>query len=1319
MKPGPTQPDPSGRYRDLTDVPQLSDQPPVAPARVAAMKAKYKQSWLYFLLIISLVVAWGVPVRYLIMRYLVFRQVNTGPRVAEAFVALSYEGISENPREVSPQRFREHFAALRKAGYNPITLDDIHAFYTEGKLLPRRAVLLTFDHARKSSYYDVRSVLTRAGWPAVMFLWTYAIESEDPASLRWPYVRAMLRSGAWEVGAQSHRGFERIVADSDGTLRNFMAAPRWLADELRYVTPDAFSQRLQQDHEYARNLIIRETGVKPRAFAFPYGDFGQYDDRAILSRRLNMDMVSRYYDLGFVHGPYALNTRFSDPRRLNRLLVRPEWTGAELIDRLENAWPREAGITDAESLVSPLAWLPEWGGFDMGDRVLRLYAQTNITGAKVWLNGSGLFGDFKARIRLRIERGQVGLHLRASPDGESYLYLGLGEGGDVWLRQKHAGLQPFTLASARYATGPDGVADLDIQLRGRHFFAAIGGRPVFQEIITTRGEPRPGMVGMSVWDPTPGRASAEVRSFEAAPFRTSVLTWTPVSSREPPLAAWMNRNAVRYTHLAPPWLRVASRAQAEQLGWDPVLFRFFARVYSMKWTPEIILDNLDTFDPALPEQLADLTAGLGADGVFFNLNEMRGSPSLSRVTTMIQAMSRALEQRKLTLIIRLPAYLERETTFAALLQGLPNLEIAVEREAHGFFPNNPRDAERIVHVGLADVRGIETPFYHVLTGLDATNQVWDSEVRGKLLRQEGHDAYRAGRFDQALEIWKRWSELEPYNEEPWRLLGDIHLRKNDFLPAIEAYRASLDRNPGQIALVVQVARLLDQRTNNRIAAAELLDLYARLFPGNSTILLAQAELLIRQNRAEPAGAIVRRVIAENPDDIEALSMLHGLLPTSAERLVNIRKILEVGSRPGMEPHFAQVIRHYDLLAWPESWVLMDFIEDMAARERALGGRGPYSALAPRETVVRELFSLNRLSDNWLAEAEQENPDGGIYMLAAAPATSEAVLRLANSDSMHSGFIEATIDESRGFFWLYARRGADSMVRFGFEQAGRMYLQIWQHGRMLSNQTRPWTRPDGPVRLRLEIRGDATFGFIDDTPAFGAPTRVPYGIGLGWWGVSPWSPHFGMAQVALREIAGGPIPITIGLLWPRMNEWDDQEVIALLKDHAPSMHAIAPPWFVQEITGRVRPEFRSDHSNLRMMARYYQMRLMPAVHSASPRTLNVADLIPLAKDARVDGFTLVFARMPDEEWFRQAELALADSEVSLLCVRLNRQENVMEVREVCPHVGLFPGRRVIRTIPLLNMNEPMPEEMGPPKPPAGAEYPRIESLPAPHRALLFL
>jgi len=110
-----------------------------------------------------------------------------------------------------------------------------------------------------------------------------------------------------------------------------MTSPIWIASEQRYESLEEFQQRLRSDHEQCLAQIKDNLGVKPLAYAFPYGNFGQFQHRAIVTRPINLSLVSERYRLAFIFGNLALNTRNSDPHRLNRLHVQAGWSGRELL----------------------------------------------------------------------------------------------------------------------------------------------------------------------------------------------------------------------------------------------------------------------------------------------------------------------------------------------------------------------------------------------------------------------------------------------------------------------------------------------------------------------------------------------------------------------------------------------------------------------------------------------------------------------------------------------------------------------------------------------------------------------------------------------------------------------------------------------------------------------------------------------------------------------------------------------------------------------------------------------------------------------------
>lgn len=1262
-------------------------EPPVVPERVAVLKANYKQAWLYFLLGVSLLVAWGIPIRYALTRWLAFRPVEPPSRVSTTFVSLAYEGISDNPDEVSPERFRRQIEVLKDAGYHAITLEDVRSFYREGRPLPDKAVLLTFDHSRKSSYFVARQTLQRAGWHAVMFVWTQPILDEDPAALRWPYVRAMIRSTAWEAGAQSHAGFSRIPADSEGNRQNFMSSPQWLADRDRFETPEEYKQRLEEDHRFVYDLIEKETDEAPIAFAFPYGDFGQFDERAILTRRLNMDLAAKYYDLAFIHGNAALNTAHSDPLRLNRLLVDPDWSAEDLLARLEAAWPKRLGIEGGEALDNRLAWQVDWGGFDLNPDKLRMYAPDGVTGAKAWLNGTDLYDDIHANFNLGIEEGQVGLFFRASKDGESYLYLGLGDEGEVWLRQKQTGLDPVTLGTSRYLAEPDGGIQLEVFLRGNHVYVSTGGEPLFEEIVLTRGEPGPGMVGLSVWDPRDGAASFHLDDFTIDPVNARLVTWKPVGSHRPVLAGWLARNGYRYTHLSPPWLRLAVQGRAERMGWDASLYAELAKVYNLGFTPEMVVDRIDVVDRVMAENLADRVSDMGADGLFANLSGLTGTPPLARITSWIQTLSRELRKQNLELIVTLPESLNRENTVSSLLQGLTNLRVAAPTDSDLLEGEFQLRNERVVSWRDVVLEEAEYPLYFQIGGGDAPAAAPDDEVHTRVLWERGFEAFELGEFDSAIRHWSQWSEKEPYNPKPFRLLGDAYATRKKYGLAIEAYQDSLRRNPGQISLVVRTARLLEDFADQETEAMRMLDLYRRLFPENSDILLAQAGMLLRRNKPDEAGVLIQKVVERHPDDLSALALLHKLLRGPEERVENLEQMLKIARQVGTRDHFADAVDAYDLLVWPESWRLMDLIKARAAEEEE---GGPHHRLLPRRTQVREKFQAGRLSDNWINQsADREERRGELFVTTSAT-TTEAALILKGSETLQSGFIEAEINEVRGYFWLYARRSEGNMVRYGFDPSGQIHLQIWKDGEVETFVHREWVRTMGVVRLRLEIRGKAVYGYIDGKPAFGAPLELPDGMKLGWWGMAPWAPQFGVAQVVVREVGGGPLPLNIGLFRTKYPEWTDKEMVDNLKRNLGKLAVVSPVWYFQDLNGEIRPEVDGDFPSLRLLTRYYKIRLMPMVRSASSRTLDVEELVSLARRTNVPGFTLAFTRLPEEEWFAEAEAKLLGTGIHLLAVQIDGPDRAARVRELGSSSSLLAGAHDDREFSLVSLvDQPEP------------------------------
>jgi peptidoglycan/xylan/chitin deacetylase (PgdA/CDA1 family) len=115
---------------------------------------------------------------------------------------------------VEPQGFARDLEFLRANGYRTLSLDEYLAARNGGRR-PPRAVLLTFDDARKSFSSVALPLLHTFESRAVLFAPTYWMErraGSDDLFMSWPELRACVESGLVDVQSHAHR--HALVATS-------------------------------------------------------------------------------------------------------------------------------------------------------------------------------------------------------------------------------------------------------------------------------------------------------------------------------------------------------------------------------------------------------------------------------------------------------------------------------------------------------------------------------------------------------------------------------------------------------------------------------------------------------------------------------------------------------------------------------------------------------------------------------------------------------------------------------------------------------------------------------------------------------------------------------------------------------------------------------------------------------------------------------------------------------------------------------------------------------------------------------------------------
>lgn len=152
---------------------------------------------------------------------------------------------------ISLADFSAQMRYLHDHDYRVMRAGEAIAFMREKKSLPPKTVVLTVDDAYKSFKSGAMPILRQYGFPVTLFVNTDSVGRKD--SLDWDELRELVLEGV-EIG-------------------NHTATHRSLAVQLEKESATDFRQRLYTDLDRAQQVLIRELGVTPQLFAYPYGEY--------------------------------------------------------------------------------------------------------------------------------------------------------------------------------------------------------------------------------------------------------------------------------------------------------------------------------------------------------------------------------------------------------------------------------------------------------------------------------------------------------------------------------------------------------------------------------------------------------------------------------------------------------------------------------------------------------------------------------------------------------------------------------------------------------------------------------------------------------------------------------------------------------------------------------------------------------------------------------------------------------------------------------------------------------------------------------------
>lgn len=123
---------------------------------------------------------------------------------------------------------------LRRHGFQPVSLRRVYEYWKYGYALPPRPVVLSFDDGYPEDFTNVRPLLLRRNWPAVLNL---AVQNVLDRKLTIPQLRTMVREG-WEVDAHTMTHVDLTTVYGAQLRYQVAGSRRWIRRRLH--VPVAF-----------------------------------------------------------------------------------------------------------------------------------------------------------------------------------------------------------------------------------------------------------------------------------------------------------------------------------------------------------------------------------------------------------------------------------------------------------------------------------------------------------------------------------------------------------------------------------------------------------------------------------------------------------------------------------------------------------------------------------------------------------------------------------------------------------------------------------------------------------------------------------------------------------------------------------------------------------------------------------------------------------------------------------------------------------------------------------------------------------------------
>ncbi len=432
---------------------------------------------------------------------------------AESVPILLYHGLLDKSDglNVTLNNFTDQMLALHKAGYHTIDIEEFYDFMKGHRKLPDKSFILTFDDGRRDSYYPADPLLKKLGYKAVMYVIMNRL-GKTPFYLSTDELQRMQASGRWELQSHGKNDHDLYIVSPQGAKGHFMSNKLWLDSEQRFETAEELQTRIYTDLLDAKKEMDDTFTINSLSYALPFGDFGQTSVNFPESRPIILDTVHSLYEMTMYQmWPSGGSTfNYPDPKTymIKRIDVRPQWTGADLLNFLESQRARALpySLTHFDTTTG---WTENWGKLSFQDGTMMLGGSDTTGGGVAFLSGSFGWYDYMATATVNMHQGSEVAILGRFQDNDDFVGCNFGR-ALLHIDQKILG-SSRVIKGLPYSGLPDGDFNIGIRVQNRNVQCFLNGKEIattdFLDPTLSRGG-----VGIKVWDPVLNHSELAVKN---------------------------------------------------------------------------------------------------------------------------------------------------------------------------------------------------------------------------------------------------------------------------------------------------------------------------------------------------------------------------------------------------------------------------------------------------------------------------------------------------------------------------------------------------------------------------------------------------------------------------------------------------------------------------------------------------------------------------------------------------------------------------------------------------------------------------------------